>query len=236
MPRTELKILDSLVEKFGPTEVAPSRFFVSWNSVVTLAYSGFSASLLEMKSMIQQRIPELKPENPGSRWPKTTLGCLMDGERLSPSEADELRSICAEHSKGLGGTKIAINSVSLVVFQCRTLEKRLVTHDFLLGGERLADDRPPRWHLKKVAEVMDQFSRERSAGYYPKLDPDGRTLWNYYRKPHVETTLVADLAIPHNVTEAISGFCGAVEARFEGKFGWFDRESRHLTIRALLFE
>lgn len=36
----------------------------------------------------------LPPENPGSRWPKTTLGCLRDGARLAPDQLAALNRIC----------------------------------------------------------------------------------------------------------------------------------------------
>ena len=164
MPGTELNILDSILGAYGPTVMYPSKFFVSWNTVVTLAFSGFSASLLRMKSEIEQRVPVLQQENPGSKWPKTTLGCLMDKEQLTPDEVDALRDICAEHSSSLENSKITISRLSLVFFQYRTLEKRLLTHNFELQGEQLENDNPPSWHLQQVAEVMAQFSQKRRTG------------------------------------------------------------------------
>ena len=236
MSRTDMHILDSIVGRYGPTNVCPSQFFVSWNTVVTLAYSGFSASLLRLKSEIEQRVPELAQENPGSTWPKTTLGCLMEGQKLEMSEVDELRAICADHSKKLGRVDIPVRSLSVVLFQCRTLEKRLLTHPIDLRGQQNASDQPPEWHLDKVAGVMDQFSTERNTGYYPKLVPDGRTFWDYYRKPHVEATLVADLQFPDEVSQVIDEFCETVNSKFRGKFGWFESDSRHLTVLALVFK
>lgn len=36
----------------------------------------------------------LPKENPGSRWPKTSLGALKDGARLTPDQLDKLNAIC----------------------------------------------------------------------------------------------------------------------------------------------
>jgi hypothetical protein len=40
----------------------------------------------------------LPPENPGSRWPKTSLGALRDGRRLTPEQFKVLMKICFECS------------------------------------------------------------------------------------------------------------------------------------------
>ncbi|MGD9209482.1 MAG: hypothetical protein PVI90_01840 [Desulfobacteraceae bacterium] len=235
MPRTELNILDAIIGKYNSTIVFPNKFFVSWNSVVTLAYSGFSTSLLEIKAEIEQRIPELKPENPGSKWPKTTLGCLMDGEILSSDEVDVLRNICNTYTSSLENTQITISHLDFVLFQCRTLEKRLLTHKFKLNEKPVENDSPPKWHKNQVKEVMDQFSERRKAVYYQRLSPEGRTLWSYYRKPHVEATLVADIQFPAQIRKTIDNFRNDVNNNFKGKFGWFEPDSWHLTIRGLVF-
>ncbi len=38
--------------------------------------------------------PALKGENPGSRWPKTSLAALRDRARLTPEQLQQLMSIC----------------------------------------------------------------------------------------------------------------------------------------------
>lgn len=43
------------------------RFFVSWSGVLTLAYSGFPPALEDLKAGLEQTVPTLPPENPGSR-------------------------------------------------------------------------------------------------------------------------------------------------------------------------
>jgi hypothetical protein len=48
----------------------PYVFFVSWQGVLTLAFTGFPPALIELKDNIYEACPELPPENPGSKWPK----------------------------------------------------------------------------------------------------------------------------------------------------------------------
>lgn len=42
-------------------------------------------------------------ENPGSRWPKVTLGAVKDGFRLTPEQFQELRKLCKEESECFTG-------------------------------------------------------------------------------------------------------------------------------------
>ena len=58
------------------------------------ARSGFTGALVDLKSRLSAAHPCLPPENPGSRWPKMTLGCLRDGRRLTPDQLALLRRLC----------------------------------------------------------------------------------------------------------------------------------------------
>ena len=49
-----------IISQYGETSVYANQFFVSWHSVVTLAYSGFSRTLLAVKRGIEEGIPGLK--------------------------------------------------------------------------------------------------------------------------------------------------------------------------------
>ena len=78
-----LNIIKEIVESKPPTSVKPREFFIAWQGVPTLAYEGFSAILLKIKKEISDAVPGLRKENPGSLWPKTTLGALKDNIFLS---------------------------------------------------------------------------------------------------------------------------------------------------------
>jgi hypothetical protein len=53
---------------------------------------------VDLKQRIAAAHPALPPENPGSRWPKTSLGCLKDGCRLTPEQLQVLCRVCEEQS------------------------------------------------------------------------------------------------------------------------------------------
>lgn len=229
----------AVVSRYGATSVSANQFFISWNSVATLAYAGFSQTLLALKRGIEQSIPGLRPENLGSRWPKTTLGCLRDAAELTEQQVRDLRSICVQQSAELQGLteserSMEIKELSCVTFHCRTLERRLASLVIPLQGRSSADDKPPASHLESVAETMAQFSEEQHDDYYPRLAPNGRTIDGYYRAPHIESTLVYDLEASAPLVDCIDSFRQAVDKALPNCYAWFDPNNWHMTVRALL--
>jgi hypothetical protein len=102
----QAEMIATVVSRYGATSVSTSQFFISWNSVATLAYAGFSRTLLAVKRGIEEGILGLKPENPASKWPKTTLGCLREDVRLTEQQVHDLRSICLLRQSSECGGKI----------------------------------------------------------------------------------------------------------------------------------
>jgi hypothetical protein len=72
----------------------PFAFFVSWNGVLTLAFAGFTPALLDLKRRVATAHPALPRENPGSLWPKASLGCLRDGVTLTEQQFHTLNGLC----------------------------------------------------------------------------------------------------------------------------------------------
>ena len=235
----QLEMLRTIISRYGATSVAAGQFFVSWNSVVTLAYTGFSRTLLAIKRGVQEGITGLQPENPGSRWPKTTLGCLREGVELSEDQVYSLRDICVQQSTDIqnlseSDRSMDINKLCCVTFHCRTLERRLATQVIQLEGRSTIDDSPPQSHLDVVGETMAQFSESEHANYYPRLASQGRTINTYYRTPRIESTLVYDLKPSAALADSIWSFCQAVDNALPGCYAWFDPNSWHMTVRALV--
>jgi hypothetical protein len=55
---------------------------------------GFSPVLCQLKQRLSHTYPSLPKENPGSRWPKTSLAALKDNQRLTPDQLERLVAIC----------------------------------------------------------------------------------------------------------------------------------------------
>ena len=84
-----------------PFELRPRSFFVAWSGVMTLAWEGFPPAVAAVKRKISRAFPMLPEEKPGSRWAKTTLGCLREGARLNPDQLRVLAGLCATHREAL---------------------------------------------------------------------------------------------------------------------------------------
>lgn len=57
---------------------------------------GFPPALAQYKSSLNSLCPELPKENPGSKWPKTSLGALKDHQRLTPEQLSVLMALCRQ--------------------------------------------------------------------------------------------------------------------------------------------
>ncbi|HUU85166.1 MAG TPA: hypothetical protein VM243_16825 [Phycisphaerae bacterium] len=230
----EFSVLPDIIQHKPPTRMKPREFFIAWCGVATLAYRGFSRVLSEIKQEIQEKIPGIKHENPGSRWPKTTLGALRDDVTLSWDDLDKLRRICDELNGEIGeyDKPLDVAKLSIVVFQCRSLEKRLLTFPVPLSGQhKHQDDEPSPEHLAQVQETMACFSRDRLLEYWPHVQREGNRE-SHYRTTHIESTLVFDLKA--TTMPYVDLFMRKVDAQLPGRYCWFGRESRHLTVRALV--
>ena len=61
---------------------------------VGLIHRGFPPALVRLKQQLDRRHGSLPKENPGSKWPKTSLGAVKDGYRLTPEQLHTLLRIC----------------------------------------------------------------------------------------------------------------------------------------------
>jgi hypothetical protein len=238
--RIDYAVLEDIASRFGPTVVRLNEFFMSWNSVMTLAYTGFSQTLLDLKRHLEAKLP-LQAENPGSRWPKTTLGCLREGRSLGPGQVEKARELCTKFSGELRALpprqlEVPVTELSLVLFRSRTLEERWLEIPIPLRGASDSPDPVPDAHVQEVRRTLEQFAPERLCDYYPRLAPEGRTLENYYRRPHIEATLVAKASWSAPVVALVDRFVWAMDSRegLDMAYAWFRPESRHLTVRALV--
>jgi len=232
MANIPLNIISSIVELKPRTNVKAREFFIAWNGVPTIAYRGFSRTLLSIKAEIQRAVPGMKQENPGARWPKTTLGALRDDRTLSWSDAHALRDICDRFNGEVNAEpELEIQELSVVVFQCRSLERRLLTQPIRLSASKAPHDASPKEHLDEVEETMACFSRERLLEYIPLLQHAGNRE-SHYRATHIEPTLVFDLH--KGKPKVVKEFTKAVDEALPGAYCWFDPRSLHMTVRGLV--
>ena len=69
--------------------------FGGWNTSQELSDRPNRLCLIvQLKKAMEDSFLGLIKENPGSKWPKTTLGCLRDNKRLSVPDLKTLHRIC----------------------------------------------------------------------------------------------------------------------------------------------
>jgi hypothetical protein len=238
------KGIAAMCEDCEPCELRPTTFFVAWSGVMTLAWQGFPPVLADLKRRIAETFPALPPEKPGSKWPKTTLGCLKEGARLTPDQLRKLTQLCEEFciSIPVGVAKreyspltttygcVPVDSLSVVLFQCRSLERVLSEHEVRFRGQTRNRHRPSKDECAVVDAVVEESFVENLERYWPLVARDGGRE-GHYRDVNFGATLVARLkSLPLLVDE----FRKKVDEALPGMYVWFSDDSLHVTLRGLL--
>lgn len=237
-----------------PSLLRPSAYFVAWNGVLALVYSGFPPVLATLKSRLNEPSCGLKKENFGSKWPKTTLGALVDGAELTMDELTKLRALCLELGPKLSvpETAVRVEQLSFVRYAQRGLEpvdSRQRVDIALLGAAGVtaagaaaappsttAGEAPSEEELERVRGVLGEW--DDLGDYLPKVNAPGSRIGSYRHDSPSGSTLVAFLdgpngAAPAALFDAVRELKAAVDAALPGKYAWLDEASLHCTIRAL---
>eukprot|EP01023_Acetabularia_acetabulum_P066905 TRINITY_DN9108_c1_g1_i4.p1 TRINITY_DN9108_c1_g1~~TRINITY_DN9108_c1_g1_i4.p1 ORF type:complete len:272 (-),score=35.53 TRINITY_DN9108_c1_g1_i4:95-910(-) len=232
--------LDELISSTPVCSLSPFSFFISWQGVLTLAYSGFPQPLLDLKQRLNQNCSNLPKENPGSKWPKTTLGAVQDNRRITPEEFEKLKAICLEQIGVLqsSGSKVRIDDLSVVFYECRSLERVLSRQDFVLVeqeencSEMSKFCTPGDGELENVKKIVSEWDEQ---GYWMKASKDGNRE-NHYRVSACGVTLIHYLSCKSQdagLINVIESFRKQVDEQLPGLYSWFQDQSLHITVRAL---
>ncbi|KAL3901746.1 MAG: hypothetical protein SGCHY_000374 [Lobulomycetales sp.] len=214
------------VSKCPSVALSARTFFVAWNGVLCLAFSGFPRPLAALKTALL--LHPGPPENFGSKWPKISLAALNDTCSLSQPQFHALTALAASLEPLLHGTLFEIDHLTLVRFHCRSLESLHARARLPLSGSPHPDSfLIDPCHLELVNSVLEESS---DPDYFSKVSAPGNRI-PHYRAPHTEDTLVAYIgesapAIRH----AINLFREAVDALLPGMYQWMHPEALHVTI------
>ncbi len=231
-PPALLGWLEAQTRPLRPTRLVPRAFFVARSGVLTLAFTGFPASLLRLKKELEGAFPHLASEAPGSRWPKVTLAAPDPECPLTRSDLDVLLHHGRAWTPRLADLPaLPVDALTVVSYGCRSLEERLAEHRLPLeGGPPDPTDEPPPEHRAYVEHVLAQLTPEHLERYAPAL-LGGTHDANHYRRPHPGSTLVYDL--PSGSLPVLDAFLDAIEDALPGRYVRFTPESRHVTLRRL---
>jgi hypothetical protein len=223
--------LANLVATYPQSYIQPNGFFIAWNGVPVLGYDGFSKAIWSLKAELNKSIPKLRTENAGSKWAGTTLGALLDNKVLSLAELQHLKEICLSFEPLFQQiSPILVTELAYVLFENRSLEKYLL--NVALPLKSTIDSSPiPQSHLQETRLIHAQFEKDNLPHYLPMVQRAGNRE-SHYKETHIESTLVIWIKEPPIVQD----FIAAVNRELPNTFAWFNPESRHITVRALLFE
>ena len=213
----------------------------------SLSSSGFPPALESLKASIDAAHPGLPRENPGARWPKTTLACLRDGVRLTPDQLAALTALCkaesaAFHYEGDRAT-LAVTHATVAVFGCRSLERLVSARDVAFADA--VDDAPPSDDAcARVDAIVAEpdapdywfaASRDGNREAHYRGDAVGATLVVRHRRRDARAAGWGDPPIGLARLQAIiADFQARVEAAVPGAYAWFEEGSRHVTLRGLV--
>lgn len=216
--------------------------FVAWNGVLVFVYAGFPPSLVKAKSIIQESEPNLKKENFGSKWPKTTLAAMFDhAPNLTLEELMKLKDICIQYAKEINTTShddetISIKNLSVVNYTCRSLEDLLSRQNITLDLKETDDcgnDPPCSTQQKDNVDCVVQEWDDLST-YLPKVNQPGSRMQSY-RQPADGATCVAFLegSFSDRLRQVLVKFRMAVDMEFPGRYCWLAEKSLHCTLLSL---
>ncbi|KAJ3060942.1 T-complex protein 1 subunit beta [Podochytrium sp. JEL0797] len=210
-------VLPALVASTQTTRLVPHTFFIAWNGVLTLAFTGFPAELVSLKDRISTEFgTTIPPENPGSKWPKMSLGALNDGKHLSSENVDQLNAICTQMATNLFllQDEFPVTKVSYVVLGCASLERIVLRVDMeLKGGAGNAE--VSQEQIESVDKVLKE-SEDKEA-YLVQIQKPGHRA-SHYKQHRVEATLVTFLGGNPDVVAILDQFREAVDFLLPGYY------------------
>lgn len=176
------------------TLLRPLAFFVSWQGVLCLAFSGFTPALSSLKADLNN-LAALGTEASGSRWPKISLGCLKDSGRLTPPQLKRLNAICRlgsgqfQRPNAPRSQAVLVDQVEIVLYENRCQERVLSVQPIPL--DRFLDVAEPS--SREQERVSSIVAEAEQPGYWFHASKDGGRE-THYRGPAVGATLVHQLA------------------------------------------
>ncbi len=238
LDESQLEACTALIRAEGAAcSLRANEFFVAWNGVLTLVYTGFPPAMARIKARLGA-VPwaRFRPENSGSMWPKTTLGALREGSPpLKLEELCGLRTLCRELGGALLGRKVSVRQLSCVEYTQRGLEaagRRRVVDEALppTRGQKLVE-LPAAEETFRVQQVLGEWKDAES--YLARANAPGSRIDSYRAASPSGTSLVCFLRPPggaHRPPPATDTE-GAEEMEVEADE---EDEREHLALRGLL--
>lgn len=229
MPHAE-DALEKITRSHARASTLRARaFFVAWNGVLTMAYEGWTEGVARYKRALNDPEVGLQEEAHGSKWPKTSLACLRDGD-LRTEELNVLRTSCEKFAEAVKEVRVALNRAKVVVFASRCCERRLSVRTLEMASGNV-DNVDASVVSDANRDIVEDILRAgNAASYIDDVNRPGHRANHYENGAGV--TLVVDCG--ETIGDLVDKFRAEVEARLPGRYRWFDTNSLHITIRGLV--
>lgn len=250
--------LRTAVESTSSFTLQPRAFFIAWQGVLTLVYDSWPAAACRLKSALDTMttadgVSLWKPENSGSKFPKTSIACLQDGKELTLEQLSQLQALCDKYSAKLS----AVQPVSVSQLEFVTFNNRALTDTSRVTDLPLDDSTPSQLTYSKDVEAAVQHSAAHVNKVLAECTPETLTTYiehvnraggrqTHYSAPHAEDTLVATLfaqqlngsapvnsEAPRQLLGVYHQFCNDVKQLLQDCYHFFPVSSLHVTVRHL---
>jgi len=222
--------LHLVADSMKPFLLTPRALMVAWGGVITLAYTGWPPQVNLFKAQIESAVGNsFIPEQPGSRWPKTTLAVLQDGKTLSLEQLQRLNSVLEKSTARIfaSGWRQEATELGLTLFKCSSHERlyEWMPLPLKFGPLDLAEpDAESKTYTEQVlAEGSDL------AAYLPRVQMAGSREMKY-REFRPGSSIVVFVQPP---CDELAQLREAVEAEVPGLYTWLGTESLHCTVRGV---
>lgn len=147
--------------------------------------------------------------------------------------------------------QIAVDAATVVIYECRSLERLVFQHTIAFDGGKDGTEPTPE-EAQRVKLIVGEAE---DPNYYAAVAREGNRA-SHYRNAAMGATLVHPLSIypvrgaapraalrergvrelddRHRLIEAINEFKQGVEAVLPGRYAFFEEDSLHITLRALI--
>ena len=227
-----IKMLEIKAHKLPKPQIQPLQFFIAWHGVLTLVIKRWPTDILQLKQEINDKCFPRQEENFGSKWPKVTLGALRTEVSFTKNDYVKLNTICNRFQSILNENTsqlIPLESLSIVMMTCRSLEHYLVRIDIPFKGIRSEDDSENNDSDSIVQSILQEQNEE---SYSDKVIAPGNRD-SHYTSLWTESTLVSFIPSDSQLDSIIKDFQKEIDNAFPNYYRWVDRQSLHVTLRSL---
>jgi hypothetical protein len=237
--------LMALIGRLDPVKLTARRAFVAYNGVLSVIFDGWPPQVEMLQSELTDHLALLHQgheladtglvlqAHTGTLFPKTSLGALCDGCKLSAHEFQAVDEVCVRFGAGF---ELLLDTLSYTKYADRRLRAIIADTEMDLAEDAASIGAPGNEVSKEGRALTAKILAEtKQPEYLEKVNAEGHRI-NHYKERALGSTVVGywDRAVGDGVAmEWVGGLRAAVDAAAPGKYKWFKDQTLHVSIRAI---